>query len=80
MNDLISREEARNLMYHKQEPLTEYDLDSLPTIEAEIVRHGHWIELDIADYACSECGFRFTSGDKIELFKFCRCGARMDGE
>ena len=28
--DCISREVARDLMYHKQEPLDEYDLDSLP--------------------------------------------------
>ena len=30
--DCISREDARELMYHKQEPLDEYDLDSLPSV------------------------------------------------
>ena len=33
--DCISRESARDLMYHKQEPLNEYDLDSLPPIYTE---------------------------------------------
>lgn len=30
--DCISREAARDLMYHKQEPLNEYDLDTLPSV------------------------------------------------
>jgi hypothetical protein len=44
------------------------------------VVHGRWEKLGEADYKCSVCGFRFTSGDPIELFTHCRCGAKMDGE
>lgn len=45
---------------------------------AEVV-HGRWEEIDAADYKCSRCGFRFTSGDPISMFQYCRCGAKMDG-
>lgn len=55
-------------------------IDSAPTIEAEPVRHGRWEQLSGADYRCSICGFRFTSSDPIEMFEYCRCGAKMDGE
>lgn len=44
------------------------------------VVHGHWEELGEADYKCSRCGFRFSSTDPISMFKYCRCGAKMDLE
>jgi hypothetical protein len=48
-----------------------------PTIDAEPVRHGKWIEYPIADgmNQCSECGvLRFGESN------YCpNCGARMDG-
>ena len=44
------------------------------------VRHGRWIEEEPAVYKCSECGFTFTTGDPIEKFVYCRCGAKMDLE
>ena len=65
------------------EELAEYIkqvFDEQPTIEAETVKHGKWMQRDSADYECTECGFRFTSADPISMFEFCRCGARMDGE
>ena len=31
-----------------------------------------------ATYKCSVCGFRFTTADHIEMFPYCRCGAKMD--
>lgn len=84
MNDLISREEARNLMYHKQEPLTEYDLDSLPTVDAEPVKHGHWIKPTVIDGRafniphCSVCNEVPCGVD--EHTNYCpNCGAKMDG-
>jgi len=53
-------------------------IDEAPTIEAEPVRHGKWIEYPIA-YGmnqCSECGvLRFGESN------YCpNCGARMDAE
>lgn len=69
---------------------------SQPTIDAEIVRHGHWEEV-IGDYKnptigaivrCSQCGRRETVGwftttpeDRAaELYPYCHCGAKMDKE
>jgi len=44
------------------------DIRNEPTIDAEPVRHGHWIKMSDADghyYACSECGNELT---RIESF------------
>lgn len=46
--------------------------------DAEPVRHGRWKKMGEADYKCSVCGFRFTTADHIEMFPYCRCGAKMD--
>ena len=51
-------------------------LREAPTIEAEPVRHGCWIEHDDGVFTCSECG----NAESIESY-FCRyCGAKMDKE
>lgn len=58
-----------------------------PTIEAEPVRHGRWIETRYnpvgdtmyCDCNCSNCNFEITR-EKGRYPKFCEgCGARMDG-
>ena len=53
-----------------------YEITHAPTIDAEPVRHGKWIEYPIADgmNQCSECGvLRFGESN------YCpHCGARMD--
>ena len=53
-------------------------VDAQPTIDAEPVRHGKWIEYPIADgmNQCSECGvLRFGESN------YCpHCGARMDND
>ena len=62
------------------------DLEYLPTIEAEPVRHGRWIETRhtpigdtmYCDCNCSNCNFEITR-EKGRYPKFCEnCGARMD--
>lgn len=56
----------------------EEKLKSIPTIDAEPVKHGKWIEYPIADgmNQCSECGvLRFGESN------YCpNCGAYMRGE
>ena len=57
---------------------------NIPMVEAELVRHGKWINVsDLGDKVqcrCSEC----FSGDiypKDMIVPYCwHCGARMDGE
>jgi len=47
------------------------EIDNAPTIDAEPVRHGKWIEEH-----CSECGEYVYHGDTRN---YCpNCGARMD--
>jgi hypothetical protein len=63
-----------------------------PTIEAEPVRHGRWIDVPDANTKvakCSLCGFwQRTNGDDktgkhlihTAVYRYCAgCGARMDG-
>ena len=72
MTDYIARETARDLMYHKQGPLTEYDLDEIEAADVASVKHGQW---DRSGY-CSECDFwTCYCGD----YHYCpNCGTKMD--
>ena len=50
-------------------------IDNLPTIEAEPVRHGHWIKSKDGYHRCSVCESR---GSAIKA-RYCHhCGAKMD--
>lgn len=56
-------------------------LESRPTIEAEPVRHGRWIDsapINIwRNYECSECKFEVSGGAP----NYCpNCGAKMDAK
>lgn len=48
-------------------------LDDAPTIEAEPVKHGHWIVDEDGNIKCSECGHHGVGDNYCE-----RCGAKMD--
>ena len=62
-------------------------IDNMPTVDAEIVKHGYWIDLtatepctDTKPFKCSICGRRAGYGQH-RMYKHCpACGARMDGE
>lgn len=66
----------------------EFFADDAPTIDAEPVRHGRWIEAhdnDGLDYECSnqKCKCRISyNGAKVSGdFNYCpNCGAKMDEE
>lgn len=50
-------------------------IDAQPTIEAEPVRHGYWIEGRDGSCMCSECG----KVSRYEIGYYCsKCGAKMD--
>lgn len=59
------------------------ELDKAPIVDAEPVKHGHWVKeptdtfgFDEADYHCSECRRRPV---KDVLTNYCpNCGAKMD--
>ena len=48
-----------------------------PTVDAEPVRHGHWIEAKYPLFTCSECGATYQ--DIGYGYNYCpNCGAKMD--
>ena len=57
-------------------------LDDVPTVDAEPVRHGRWVNPHMNKYGhpchhCSECGFLASQKDR----NYCpNCGAKMDLE
>lgn len=67
-------------------------IDAAPTIDAEPVRHGRWIDTPLPNSRvakCSLCGFwQRTNGDDKTgkhlihnaIYRYCAgCGAKMDG-
>lgn len=52
------------------------EIEALPTIEAEPVRHGKWIQRRNGEYYCANCGReeRFI----FQKYLCPRCGAKMD--
>lgn len=55
------------------------DIDKLPTVDAEPVKHGLWVKLGKHDWACSVC--RRVVPYSYTGHKYCpNCGAKMDGD
>ena len=48
-------------------------INRLPTIDAEPVRHGHWVVDEDGNIKCSECGHHSVGDNYCE-----RCGAKMN--
>ena len=62
--------------------IVEYDIEDAPTVDAEPVRHGKWIDWlgKGNEWECSECKCSIESHGSI-AYEYCpMCGARMDGE
>jgi len=62
-----------------------YAIDSAPTIEAEPVKHGKWIDEGNDYWHCSECNHDWYFDEYIPIADFdmnyCpNCGAKMDKE
>ena len=52
----------------------------MPTVEAEPVRHGHWVRNDNGTYSCSECQ-SWIPNEQHYYARYClHCGAKMDEE
>lgn len=55
-------------------------LEKMPTIDAEPVRHGHWVRNDNGTYSCSECQ-SWIPNEQHYYARYCLfCGAKMDLE
>lgn len=57
------------------------EIADAPTIDAEPVRHGRWVE-EPGMLICSECGdaWALEQTEEVESFNYCpNCGAKMDG-
>jgi len=67
--------------------MIESEIENQPTVDAEPIRHGKWIDDGQYDnffphheWRCSECGEHVLEIG-LPWFKFCpACGARMDAE
>lgn len=64
--------------------VTVKDIDEAPTIEAEPVRHGEWIEYfayGCWHYDCPLCDDGYATKERqIRLENYCQnCGAKMNG-
>lgn len=55
-------------------------MDEQPTVDAEPVRHGHWIRNDNGTYSCSKCQ-SWIPNEQHYYARYClHCGAKMDEE
>lgn len=82
--DHYDKENGNEHFVYGVESVLEY-AENLPVVEAEPVRHGHWIFREEAtpeylpwDMWCSCCGEYHDSDDYND--KYCsKCGAKIDG-
>lgn len=67
------------------------DIDDMPTVEADPIRHGKWIKIRYRTFLCSCCkrsvyldGLNVTDQNENkllrELYPYCHCGAKMEGK
>lgn len=81
--DALQYSDARDMLPTGQY-ITREEIDSLPTVDAEPIRHGHWIhwifnpkdEMMFTLPKCSECGAESPNGGNYCPY----CGAKMDEE
>lgn len=78
--DLIDREELLKrfeLTSQANGNAIRYAIKCAPTVDAESVRHGKWLEGADGSVMCSEC----SQVIRYDIGYFCpNCGAKMDGE
>lgn len=66
-------------------------IDSIPSEDAEEIKHGKWIKKRYQIYECSHCkrsvyleGLNVTDENEAkllkELYPYCNCGAKMNKE
>ena len=88
MSDLIDRETAIQVacdaveLFPDEWAAIATEMNRIPAIDAEPVRHGRWIPMFVSSgrssWQCSKCGRRARG--KRENLPYCHCGAKMDLE
>lgn len=80
-----SNYKGETLMNYEVADLIEDCISTAPTVDAEQIRHGHWIYKDYCVWICSRCrenptrGLGFVQAEE-HLYEYCpHCGAKMDG-
>ena len=76
MSDLIDRRTAIYVV--GLNTWAGFRISNLPTIDAEPVRHGHWVRNDNGTYSCSEC-HSWIPSEQHHYARYCLfCGAKMN--
>lgn len=77
--DLNSAEDYMGIGYNHGVGDSIAIIKNAPTIEAEPVKHGHWVD-DFCSFVCSVCGGRISDStlDDYSEPRYCpNCGAKM---
>lgn len=79
--DEFEKDIYKCLMYGNTAFIDKYEvlhrLNNAPTIEAEPIRHGKWIENDNGTYSCSECK-SWIPKEQHYYARYClHCGAKL---
>lgn len=83
MSKHLNRRDLENVRFGID--LAHYEVSTLPSVDAEPVRHGKWENFNDSFshnslYICSDCKFTVDVFEK-QWFNYCpHCGAKMDGD
>ena len=77
---LIDADRLKEYLDENWIPANHNAIDVQPTVDAEPVRHGKWIDTNYdAIVRCSECGRYYGKYESTQAVYCQKCGARMDG-
>lgn len=78
-------DEAENYGWYKAMAHLQRRMTDIPEIDAEPVRHGHWIKVGcsfygVSRYECSVCHYTDEHNESREVPYCWQCGARMEND
>lgn len=76
---LIDADELKTHVFQPTGTVHESYIDSAPTVDAKVARHGKWKEANkkYPRYVCTACDHLYNN----KTYKYCpNCGAKMDGK
>jgi hypothetical protein len=79
--DILKAEFTENFVEEYPKPLIMALIDSVPTVDAEPVKHGVWRRGENFGGEFRDCSVCNVRHYKVLFWKYCpNCGAKMDGE